>query len=281
MSTRALDVWLRAIDDGLHEPTEKRVRVVHKGHTVAETGRALLVWEPRRIVPSYAVPDEDLHVELVPADAGPNGTDPDSLAVLHPGIPFVVHTMPGESLTVRTPDASVAAAAFRPADPDLAGHVVLDFFSFDEWYEEDERIVGHPRSPFGRIDLRHSSRHVRVELDGVVLAESTRPLLLFETGLPVRFYLPREDVRFEFLRPTPTRTWCAYKGQASYWSINLPDRTYEDAVWTYEQPLVDVSEITGRIAFFDERVDVVVDGVNRSRPETEFSEVGWQGGTAR
>ena len=143
---------------------------------------------------------------------------------------------------------------------------MLDFFSFDEWFEEDERIVGHPRDPFKRIDVRSSSRHVRIELDGQVLAESFRPMLLFETGLPTRYYLPREDVRMDLLRPTSTRTWCAYKGEATYWSLDLGDRTLEDLVWTYEAPLSDAGAVIDRVAFFNERVDIVVDGVRGDRP---------------
>jgi uncharacterized protein (DUF427 family) len=105
--------------------------------------------------------------------------------------------------------------------------------------------------------------------------------MLFETGLPARFYLPRDDVRMDLLRATDTRTRCAYKGQASYWSLDLPDRTLEDLVWTYEAPLGDAAEVAGRVAFFDERVDVIVDGAGRERPDTEFTEVGWQEGAKR
>jgi uncharacterized protein (DUF427 family) len=269
------------VAEGLHEPSDKRVRVEHGGHIVADTDRAVLVWEPRRIVPSYAIPTEDVRAELEPADPVPGLPDPAALAMLHPGIPFAVHTTEGRSLTVSTPAGRAPASAFRPDDPALSGYVILDFFSFDAWFEEDERIVGHPRDPFKRIDVRRSSRHVRIELDGRVLAESSRPILLFETGLPVRFYLPREDVRTELLRPTSTRTWCAYKGEASYWSLDVGEHTLEDLVWTYEQPLGDAADVVGRLAFFDERVDVVLDGVPREQPDTEFTRVGWQDGTKR
>jgi uncharacterized protein (DUF427 family) len=275
-----MDVWDQAIAGGMHEPTAKRVRVVHGGETIADTHRALLVWEPRRIVPSYAVPVSDLHAELV-ADVIDVPED-DGRPVLHPGIAFAVHSSPGDSMTVRTSSGDRAGAAFRPTDEALEGYVVLDYFSFDEWYEEDERIVGHPRDPFSRIDVRASSRRVRIEVDGQVLAESSRPFLLFETGVPTRYYLPREDVRMDLLRPTATRTWCAYKGQASYWSLDLGDRTLEDLVWTYESPLRgDADAVAGRVAFFDERVDVVVDEAPSPRPATPFSDAGWQAGTER
>jgi len=281
VSSRASHVWRSALAGGLHEPTAKRVRVVHGGHLVADTERALVVWEPRRVVPSYAVPVEDLRAELVPAPAAADGPDPDGFVVLHPGIPFRVHTAEGEPFAVRTPTDLVDAAAFQAADPALEGYVILDYFSFDEWYEEDERIVGHPRDPFKRIDVRRSSRHVRIELDGELLAESSRPTLLFETHLPVRYYLPPEDVRTDLLRATGTRTWCAYKGEARYWSLDLGGGTLEDLVWTYEQPLTDASDVVGQLAFFHERVDLVVDGIRGARPETEFTRPGWQSGTQR
>ena len=185
--------------------------------------------------------------------------------MLDPSIPFAVHTTTGEPLTARAGGAE--AAAFRPSDPALDGHVLLEFEAFDAWYEEDEPNVAHPRDPFHRIDIVHSSRHVLVELDGATLAESTRPCLLFEPPLPVRCYLPREDVRTDLLAPSETRTACAYKGQASY----LSTATDDDVAWYYPEPLREAAEVTGRIAFFDERTDVVIDGERRERPVTPWS----------
>jgi uncharacterized protein (DUF427 family) len=202
------------------------------------------------MVPAYAVPVEQLDAELEPA---PGGSE---------------HSTPGESLDVVLGGTRLEAAAFRPADPDLAEHVLLEHDAFDEWYEEEEPIVGHPRDPFHRIDIRQSSRHVRVELDGTLLAESREPTLLFETQLPVRFYLPRSALVLEPL-PSAKRTVCAYKGEASHWSFDLPDGT--DLAWSYEQPLVDSARVKGLIAFYDEQVDVTVDGEPRERPRTQWS----------
>jgi uncharacterized protein (DUF427 family) len=148
--------------------------------------------------------------------------------------------------------------------------VVLDFHAFDAWYEEDEPIFSHPRDPFHRVDIRRSSRRVRIEVDGEVLAESSRPCLLFETSLPMRCYLPREDVRLE-LSPSAKKTYCPYKGQASYASFDVKGRRYRDLVWSYEQPLPDATAIAGLVAFFDEKVDVIVDGQRRERPRTAVS----------
>jgi uncharacterized protein (DUF427 family) len=166
-----------------YEPTERRVRA----DDVVDTTRALLVWEPRRIVPSYAVPVDDLRAEVAPG--GEAAADVEG--ILHPGIPFAVHTAPGEPVLVG------GRAGFRLDG--LPGYVVLDFAAFGAWFEEDEQVFGHPRDPFHRVDVRRSSRPLRIELDGVVLAETTNTRMLFETNLPTRFYIPREDVAVALL----------------------------------------------------------------------------------
>lgn len=264
-----------------YQPTPKRVRATIGSDAVVDTTQALLLWEPRRIVPAYAVPEGDITAALVPTPpgdgerAGMDALTPaargGSFRVLSPGH-FRTHTTEGEELTVQAPAGEREAAAFRLADPDLAGYVELDFDAFDQWLEEDEPIVSHPRDPFHRIDVRRSSRSVVVERDGTVLAESTRPRLLFETNLPVRTYLPREDVHLDRLVPSATRTACAYKGRtSSYWAVEREGRRPLDVAWSYEHPLPDAVEIAGLVAFFDERVDVVVDGERKERPTTPWS----------
>ena len=190
--------------------------------------------------------------------------------VLDPSVPFAVHSTGGRAADLRAGEQNRPGAGFYPADPALAGYVVLDFGAFDAWYEEDELNVAHPRDPFHRIDVLPSSRHVRVELDGHVLAESSRPTLLFETMLPTRYYLPHDDIRAE-LTPSGTRTYCAYKGQASYWSAATGDRVVPDLGWAYQQPLHDAAQVRGLIAFFNERLDVIVDGERLERPITPWS----------
>jgi uncharacterized protein (DUF427 family) len=186
--------------------------------------------------------------------------------VYDPSVPFAVHTTEGQPLDLKADAGVREGAAFRPADDALSGYVIVDFDAFDAWYEEDELNVGHPRDPFHRIDIVHSTRHVRIERDGVVLAESTSPYMLFEPPLPVRYYLPASDVSLDRLAPSATRTYCAYKGQASYWSIED-----EDIAWTYREPLREAAEVTDRIAFFNERVTVRVDGRELERPVTPWS----------
>jgi uncharacterized protein (DUF427 family) len=279
VSTRVRDVFMGGLGELRHEPTARRIRAVLDGGTVVDTTQAMLVWEPRRIVCSYAVPADDIAAELVPADAvaadaaGTVGARIPELSgrpVLDPSIPFAVHTAEGRAADLRAGKQDRPAAGFYPADPDLAGYVVLDFSAFDAWYEEDELNVAHPRDPFHRVDVLPSSRHVRVELDGQVLAESFRPAMLFETMLPTRYYLPRDDIRAE-LTPSSTRTHCAYKGQASYWSAAAGDRVVPDIAWTYQQPLHDAAQVRGLVAFFNERLDVIVDGEPFERPITPWS----------
>jgi uncharacterized protein (DUF427 family) len=269
MATRVRDALSRQLEELRYEPTEKRVRAVLLGAEVVDTTRALLVWEPKRVVPAYAVPIADVRGELVPAPASESAGSWQP-PILHPGIAFAEHSTEGRVFDLRTVKATREGVAFAPADPDLAGHVILDHDRFDAWYEEDEPVVGHPRDPFHRVDMRRSSRHVRIERNGELLAESSRATLLFETGLPTRFYLPREDVVLELL-PSGRRTICPYKGEASYWSFEVAGRVHPDLAWSYEDPLQDATPLTGLVAFYDERVDVVLDGERRTRPRTAVS----------
>jgi len=279
MSTEIRRLLASGLGQLRHEPTARRIRAVLGGSTVLDSTRAVLVWEPRRVVPCYAVPVDDVRAELVAAGAAvAEATDEIGVRlpglsrrpVLDPSIPFAVHTAEGQVVDVRAGGQDRPGAGFRPADPDLAGYVVLDFGAFDAWYEEDELNVAHPRDPFHRIDVLASSRDVSLELDGEPLARSSRPVLLFETMLPTRYYLPREDIRAELI-PSATRTYCAYKGQATYWSVAVGGHLLADVGWTYQDPLHDAARVRGLIAFFDERVDVVVDGERRERPITPWS----------
>lgn len=257
------DLLTQALSELRHEPIERRVRANLGAEEIVDSTRTILVWEPRRVVPSYAVPAVDIRAELPPAPA----TSDQATGVLHPGIPFGVHTAAGEPVSI----GDRVGAGFRLADEDLAGYVVLDFDAFDDWYEEDERITGHPREPFHSVDACQSARPVRIELDGHVLAETTHARLLCETSLPMRFYLPREDVRPE-LHLSPRRSYCPYKGSASVWSVDVGGRRQDDLAWSYEQPLPDAVAITGLVAFWDERVDVFLDGTRRERPAGPLSE---------
>jgi uncharacterized protein (DUF427 family) len=262
MAIRARDAFAQIFEQLRYEPTEKRIRGTLGGETVVDTTRALLLWEPRRISPMYAVPKADLKADLKPE--GP--VEPGGPPFLHPGIPFAVHSTDGESLSVAAGGETREGAAFSVADSDLGAYLVLDFDAFD-WLEEDEPARGHPRDPYHRIDIRASSRHLRIEHDGQLLAETRRPTLLFETNLPVRFYIPREDVVAD-LHPGDRTSHCPYKGFARYWSVD----SYPNVAWEYHEPYLDAAQVGGLIAFWDDRLEVTLDGQRRERANTVASE---------
>ncbi|QFZ17954.1 DUF427 domain-containing protein [Saccharothrix syringae] len=235
----------------------KRVRAYLGGELVADTTRPALVWE-KPYYPTYYVPVADVRATLVPTGEvrhSPSRGD-------------------GRVHDVRTAAGTAAGAAQlfpdSPLEP-LRDLVRLEWDAMGEWFEEDEPVYVHPRDPYTRVDALASSRHVRVEVDGVEVANSRRPVILYETGLPPRYYLPMTDVRVDLLRPTSLRTACPYKGTAEYWSVTLPDATHDNLAWSYRTPLPESQKIAGLIAFYNEKVDIHLDNTHLPRPRTPFS----------
>jgi uncharacterized protein (DUF427 family) len=239
------------------EPGAKRVRAYLAGRLVADTRHPSLVWEIP-YYPAYYVPLADVTAQLSPTGAtehSPSRGD----AVLY---------------DVRVDGAVAEGAARRYPDSPLAeirGLVRFEWSAMDEWLEEDEPVYTHPRDPYTRVDILASSRHVRVEVDGTTVADSARPVILFETGLPPRYYLPLTDVRTDLLKPTGTETHCPYKGTATYWSVDTGQGPHADLVWAYRAPLAESQKIAGLACFYDEKVDVYLDGQLQERPRTPFS----------
>lgn len=267
MALRIADEYRRSLPSLRFHPTTKRVRARKNGRTLVDSLRARIVWEPRRVVAQYAVPAADIAAELTEVPAQSAEEHPVRMVdapVLDPRTAFAVHTCTGTTYDI----GDLGAAGFRPEDPDLNDYVLLDWAAFDEWLEEDEPVVGHPRDPRSRIDLLASSRHIRLELNGVTLADSHRPLMVFETFITPRYYLPPEDVRMVLLHHSEWRTTCAYKGHATYWSLS---ESVPNIAWTYPEPLDGMQRLAGRVAFFTERVDLEVDGVPHERPVTPWS----------
>jgi uncharacterized protein (DUF427 family) len=264
MATKMRELLGSALTALRYEACEKRLRIHLDGEPVADTVDGLLVWEPQRLVPTYAVPTADVMARLESAGRIDELADE---SLLFPANPFTVHSCTGEMFDVVVGEIRRPAAAFHPDDPDLAGYVTFDFSAFG-WHEENEPIVAHPHDPFKRVDILASTRQIRIEWDRRLLAESSRPLLLFETLLPIRFYLPRADVVTD-LTPSDSISYCAYKGRASYFSV--PDGP-ADVAWTYPEPLREAAPVRDYVAFFNERVDVVVDGQRRERPVTHWSD---------
>ncbi|MGH3728021.1 MAG: DUF427 domain-containing protein [Micromonosporaceae bacterium] len=242
------------------EPYLRRVRGMLDGRTVVDSERAVLLLDPQRL-PVYYFPASDVTAELLADEAA----EPS-------------RSRYGEvrRWSLRSGGRLVADAAWsypRPAEglASLRDLVAFRWDVMDSWYEEDDEVFVHPREPYCRVDVLHSSRHVRVEVAGETVAESSRPRMLFETGLPVRYYLPAPDVRQELLRPSATTTQCPYKGVASYWSVTVGSEVLEDVVWAYRFPVVECPKIAGLFAFYNEQVDLWVDGVLQERPKTLWS----------
>jgi uncharacterized protein (DUF427 family) len=270
------DHFFAALPELRFHPTAKRIRAFVGGDVVVDSTRAWIVWEPRRVVPSYAVPHGDIHGALVENTKEASGEERvvhlgDGPPVLDPRSGFAVHTTPGRACDITTDAATLAGAAFEPSDPVFDGYAIIDFQAFDEWREEDELLVAHARDPFKTVDTRRSSRRVVVEIEGITIADSTRSTMLFETYLPTRYYLLREDIRMELLHPTETSTACAYKGIASYWSATVDTTVVDDVAWSLANPHNYATAVQDMLAFFNERVDITVDGERVPRPRTPWS----------
>lgn len=240
------------------EPVPRRVRAELGGRTVLDTTSALYVWEWPPY-PQFYVPVRDVAGGVLEAEGGREETSRGT-----------VETQTLVVGRVRRPGA--ARRLVDAADDRLRDTVRFEWDALDRWYEEDEQVFVHPRSPYTRVDALRSSRSVRVERDGVVLAESSSPVMVFETGLPTRHYLDAGDVDFSHLVPTDTVSHCPYKGRTSgYWSVQVAGTTHADLAWTYDFPTRQLLPIAGLVAFYDEKVDVFVDGTAVPRPRTHFS----------
>ncbi|ADP81586.1 DUF427 domain-containing protein [Pseudofrankia inefficax] len=230
------------------EQAHKRVRALLAGHVVVDTIRPVLVWEGPHY-PVYYVPAEDVRAALEPNGKtvrSPSRGD----AARHD---VVIGGHRAEDAAGTYPDSPV---------PEFQGLVRLDWDAMDTWLEEDEIVYGHARNPYHRVDVMASSRHVTVEIGGVTVADSVRPVVLFETGLRPRYYLPLTDVKTELLRPSDSATHCPYKGTAGYFSVEVDGRVHEDVVWIYRTPLPESIKVAGLVCFYDEKVDVYVDGAH-------------------
>lgn len=239
------------------ESVPRRIRAVLAGQIVLDTTRALYVWETPNY-PQYYIPAADVHADLLVPEGRTqmSSRGPVAMQGLRVG-------------DVHRPGAARLLAE-SPVER-LSGTVRFDWSSLDAWYEEDEQVFAHPRNPYVRVDALRSTRTVRVELEGVVLAETSSPVMVFETGLPTRYYINRSEVDFEHLEPTGTATECPYKGRTSaYWSIRVGETLHPDLAWAYDFPTHQLLPIAGLVAFYNERLDIFLEGRLLERPTTGF-----------
>jgi uncharacterized protein (DUF427 family) len=242
------------------EPWPRRVRAMVDGVAVADSTLVRLLFE-RDHRPIFYFPPEDVRAELVEraekTSHCPRKGDASYWSI-----------RVGDRLV---PDAVWSYESPLPGREDIAGYRAFYWHKVDAWFEEDDEIFVHAKDPYARIDVLNSSRHVVVSLNGEVLADTTRPRLLFETGLPTRYYVPKADVRMDVLTPTDTSTQCPYKGVASYWSATVGDATVDDIAWSYPFPIPECPKIEGLVCFFNERTDITIDDELQPRPRTVWS----------
>lgn len=229
------------------EPNARWIRALIDDQTVVDTTDALFVWE-NPYYPQWYIPIADVAGELRPTGE-----------VTATGDRGPAHTV---DLQATGGSVIVKAGRIHPEAPDpaLRDRVRFRWSALDRWFEEEVEVFVHPRSPYARVDVLPSTRHVVVRIGDIVVADSSRPSILYETGLPPRFYLPPDDVHTELLAPTGTSTACPYKGVARYWSATVDGTTHDDLVWGYDDPLPESAGIEGLMCFYNERVDITVDG---------------------
>jgi uncharacterized protein (DUF427 family) len=241
------------------EPVPRRIRAVLGGQVVLDTTSALYLWE-WPFYPQFLIPSDDV--------------DPAALIEEHDTHRLSRGSVVRVGLRGGGQERSGAGRRYVESSIEgLAGLIRFDWDALDAWFEEDEEVFVHPRNPYSRVDALRSTRRVRVELEGIVLAESSAPVMVFETGLPTRYYLDRSAVDFSHLRPSDTVTACPYKGRtSSYWSVQAGEELYADLAWSYAFPTLALAPIAGLVAFYDEKVDVFIDGEAQPRPVTHFSD---------
>jgi uncharacterized protein (DUF427 family) len=242
------------------EPSPRWVRVVFNGTTVADSKRTLLLRETGNR-PVYYFPRKDVRMDLFEPTAE------------HTHCPYK-----GDASywTIRVGDRAAENAVWSYENPfpdrqDIKDYVAFYWNRVDAWYEEAEEIYAHARDPYHRVDVLESTRHAQVVIDGQTVADTRRPRLLFETTHPTRYYIPRADVRMDLLTATGKHTRCPYKGEASYWTAKVGDRELPDIVWSYLDPIAECPRIKEYLCFFNEKVDIYVDGELQPRPVTAWS----------
>lgn len=243
----------------LFGPTGRRVRVEFNGEIIADTPDAMILRENAFHI-YYYFPVDHVKTEYLTESDHVNESK------------FRGNT---KHWTVKVGDKEAEHAAFtypetKEGRPDVREFITFEWGEMDKWYEEDEEVFGHPRDPYHRIDTVQSSRNIRVEVDGVTVADTNRSIILYETGMPRRYYMPMEDVKQEYLTATELQTLCPYKGFANYWSVKTNGNDNENVVWGYPEAFTESARIEGYVSFYNEKLDIYVDGELEEKPRTVF-----------
>ncbi|XP_006459043.1 hypothetical protein AGABI2DRAFT_217931 [Agaricus bisporus var. bisporus H97] len=229
----------------------RRVRALFGGTFVIDSKNTKLVWE-HQYYPTFFFPQAEVKKEYLEY----NCKQDDDGGVLY-------------DIIIGSERAPLAVTVYNSGTH--AGLLKVNFASMDSWFEEDEEIFVHPKDPYHRVDVLQSSRHICVEVNGAEVANTSAPRLLFETGLPARTYIPKTHCRLNLLVYSNLRTECPYKGEAHYYNVNIQGEEFENIVWSYGSPNLECAAIRGYVAFYDEKVDVWVDGEKQARPRTKWS----------
>lgn len=229
--------------------TRPTLRVEHSGRwvrgyigntAIIDSKRVAVVYGARRSA-TYFFPISDVRMDLLtPSTLADNGEQRWTLSLDGRTVQDIAWTVPSST--------------------ELKDYIAFEWPKIERWYEEDEEVFVRPRDPYHRVDVMNSSRHIKVVIDGQVVAETRQPRLLFETGVRTRYYIPKVDVRMDLLEPTATSTACPYKGNAVYWSARVEDNVYPDIVWSYPFPTLESAKIQNMLSFYNEKVDIYVDG---------------------
>lgn len=243
------------------EPSPRRVRAVFGGETVADSTGVMVLLESKHL-PVYYFPKADVRMDLL---------TPTEHSTHCP------HKGDASYWTIEAGGKAAENAVWGYPTPFPQLAVLKDYVAFywnrmDHWYEEDEEVFVHARDPHKRIDVVDSKRPVKVVVKGETVAETVNARFLFETDLPTRYYIPREDVRMDLLEPTESRTQCPYKGEATYWSAKVGGAVVEDVAWSYPEPIPECPRIKGLICFYNEVVDeIFVGGQAVPKVKTKWS----------
>ena len=241
------------------EPSPKRVRVYFNNQLIANSKNMMLLREPDHL-PLYFFPETDVQADFLQSSDHTSQSD---------------FKGQGKYWHVHVGDRIAENAAFAFGNPPGNGPNFENFIAFawnkmDAWFEEDEEVLYYARDPYKRVEILYSSRQVRVEVEGLAVAETRRSRLLFETGLPTRYYIPQTDVRMELLERSDTVTRCPYKGEAQLYDVRIGKQLHEGFAWTYRYPTLECAKIQGLFGFLNEKIDIYEDGELLARPETPW-----------